>query len=137
MIVVHEVVSSTLKSGLDNFGGLSEASEDVGDVVSLLHGDDSHVVLLIEPHEEVPGIVMEDTTGIGPVATASRGKEEGGVGLLEEVSGVAESFLHSLAHATGLGLVGARSSEGEVVSLELTVELHESSNDELLDLAAL
>jgi creatine kinase len=47
MVVVHEVVSSTLEGLLDNLGGLCESAEDVLDVVTLLHGDDSHVVLLV------------------------------------------------------------------------------------------
>jgi len=71
MLVVHEVESCGCECLLDDGGGLGEALEDVDDVVTLLHGDDAHVVLFVEPHEEVLGLVVEDTTGVGPVATTA------------------------------------------------------------------
>jgi len=71
MVVVHEIVSCTREHFLDDLGGLSESVEDWDDTVTLLHGDDSHVVLLIEPDEESLVGVVEDTTGVGPMATAS------------------------------------------------------------------
>jgi len=71
MCVVHEVVSVTLEDLLDGAGGVGESVEDGLDVVTLLHGDDSHVVLLVDPDEEVHFFVVEDTSGVGPVATAS------------------------------------------------------------------
>jgi len=71
MVVVHEIVSCTLEYFLDDLGGLSESLEDWDDTITLLHGDDSHVVLLIEPDEESLVGVVEDTTGVGPMATAS------------------------------------------------------------------
>merc|ERR1719198_23938 len=96
MVVVHEVESCGLKGVSNDIGGLGESLEDVDDVVTLLHGDDTHVVLFVDPDEEVLGLVVEDTTGIGPVATASGGEKEGGVGLLEKVSVGAEGFFVSL-----------------------------------------
>ena len=44
------------------------------------------MILLIDPDEEVLGFVVEDTTGIGPMATATGRKKESGIGLLEEVT---------------------------------------------------
>jgi len=71
MVVVHEVVSVGSEDGLDGLGGVGESDEDGLDVVTLLHGDDSHVILLVDPDKEVHGFVVEDTSGVGPVATAS------------------------------------------------------------------
>jgi len=71
MVVVHEIVSCTREHFLDDLGGLGESFEDRDNTITLLHGDDSHVVLLIEPDEESLVGVVEDTTGVGPVATAS------------------------------------------------------------------
>ena len=41
------------------------------------------MIFLVDPDEEVLGVVVEDTTGIGPVATATRGEEKGGVWFLQ------------------------------------------------------
>ena len=72
MVVVHEVVAFVLEHLLDTLGGGREAVEDLDDGGSLLHGDNAHLVLLVNPDEEVLGVVVEDTTGVGPVATAAR-----------------------------------------------------------------
>merc|ERR1719473_1931707 len=48
-----------------------------------LHGDDTHVILLVQPDEQVLLVVVEDTTGVGPVATHTTGQEKCGVGLLK------------------------------------------------------
>ena len=71
MVVVHEIGASGNEDLLDGLGGVSESLEDSTDVVSLLHGDDSGVILLVDPNEEVLGIVVEDTSGVGPVASTS------------------------------------------------------------------
>ena len=77
MVVVHEVVALVLEALLDGGSGLGEALDDALDVVTLLHGDDAHLVLLVDPDEQVLVVVVEDTTGIGPVATTSRRQEKG------------------------------------------------------------
>jgi hypothetical protein len=43
------------------------------DVSAWLHGDDSELILLINPHKEGLGIIVEDTSAFGPftVKTAS------------------------------------------------------------------
>ena len=72
MVVVHEVVALLLEDLLDALGGGGEAVEDLDDGITLLHGDNAHLVLLVNPDEEVLGLVVEDTTGIGPVAATAR-----------------------------------------------------------------
>jgi len=59
------------------------------------------------------------------------------VGLLEEVTTTAELLGVLLGHTVGLGCIGLRSSEGEVISLKFTGEVHESLNDLLLNIASL
>ena len=51
--------------GLDAAG---EAGEHSLDVSALLHGDDAGLVLLVDPHQEGLGVVVEDATALGPVA---------------------------------------------------------------------
>ena len=80
---VHEVSAFSLEDLLDLGGGVSESGDDSFDIIALLHGDDSHLVLFVDPDEEVGGFVVEDTSGIGPVSAAAGGKEEGGVGFLK------------------------------------------------------
>ena len=72
MVVVHEVVTFLLQDLLDTFSGSRESVEDFDDGSTLLHGDNSHLIFFIDPDEEVLGFVVEDTTGVWPVATATR-----------------------------------------------------------------
>ena len=137
MLVVHEVVSVSLEDLLDGLGRVGESNEDGLDVVSLLHGDDSHVIFLVQPDEEIHVLVVEDTSGVGPVATASGGEEEGGVGLLEEVTSGSELLFLGLGHTVGLAGVGSGSVERVVVTLEFTSHVEESLDDESLDLTSL
>jgi len=137
MVVVHEVGTVGGEDLLDTFSGIAESLEDGVDVSSLLHGDNSGVILLVNPDEEVFGLVVEDTTGVGPVATTSRGEEEGGVGLLEEVTVGLELLGVSLGHTSDLLGVRSGSVEGEVFSSEFAFKVAETFDDELLDLTSL
>ena len=58
---------------LDVSAGAGESVEDGVDVSTWLHRDDSELILLINPHEEGLGIIVEDTSAFGPftVKTAS------------------------------------------------------------------
>ena len=58
---------------LDVGAGTRESVEDGVDVSAWLHGDDSELILLIYPHKEGLGIIVEDTSTFGPftVKTAS------------------------------------------------------------------
>ena len=58
--------------------------EDFNDGITLLHGDNTHLIFFVDPDEEVLGVIVEDTTGIWPVATATGRKEEGRVWLLKK-----------------------------------------------------
>lgn len=58
---------------LDGGSGTGESIEDGSDVSTRLHGDDTELIFLINPNEESLGIIVEDTSAIGPftVKTAS------------------------------------------------------------------
>ncbi len=59
-----------------NFGGSDgESLEDLADVGAVLHGDDTELVLLIDPDEESLGVIVEDTTGLRPLTLQSAGFE--------------------------------------------------------------
>ena len=52
-----------ISDGIDSPG---EPLKDSLDVTSLLHGDDSELILLVDPDQEALGGVVEDATALGP-----------------------------------------------------------------------
>jgi len=68
----------------DSLDSTGKTREDSLDIASLLHGDDSHLVLLVDPEKEGLGSVVEDSTALWPVTlhtsngkvTVSTDKEE-------------------------------------------------------------
>mmetsp|Transcript_33739 Transcript_33739/g.81700 ORF Transcript_33739/g.81700 Transcript_33739/m.81700 type:complete len:252 (+) Transcript_33739:77-832(+) len=100
VIVVHEIVALFLQHLLDGGACGSEPLKDGVHIVSLLHGHDAHVILLIQPHKEVLGIIVEDSAGVRPVAAAARRQQERGVRLLEEVAALAEVLFLILGHSS-------------------------------------
>ena len=50
---------------------LGESGEDLSDIGSLLHRDDSELILFVNPDEESFGIVMVDTSSLWPVSFKS------------------------------------------------------------------
>merc|ERR1719367_330364 len=63
-VVLAGLSLDTISDGLDTAG---ETGEDSLDIASLLHGDDTGLVLLIDPHKEGLGVIVEDSTTLGPV----------------------------------------------------------------------
>merc|ERR1711997_1085795 len=59
----------------DSLDATGKTREDSLDVATLLHGDDPHLVLLVHPQEEGLGLVVEDSTALGPV-TLHTGNDE-------------------------------------------------------------
>ena len=74
--VAKMVVVGKLGHSLDVGGSASEALEDGTDVGAGLHGDDTELILLVDPDEESLGSVVEDTTAAGPVAVQAASLEE-------------------------------------------------------------
>ena len=71
MLVVGELGDS-----LNVLGSTAEALEDGTDVGTLLHGDDTKLILFVDPDEESLLSVVEDTSAFGPVAVQATGLKE-------------------------------------------------------------
>ena len=61
------LASLSLDGISDSLDATGKTSEDTLDISSLLHGDDTGLVLLVDPHEEGLGVIVEDSTALGPV----------------------------------------------------------------------
>lgn len=72
-----------LGDSLNVLGSTAEALEDGTDVGTLLHGDDTKLILFVDPDEESLLSVVEDTSAFGPVAIEATSFEET-ISLLEE-----------------------------------------------------
>ena len=74
--VTKVIVVGELGHGLDVGSSSGETGEDGTDVGTRLHGDDTELILLVNPDEESLGIVVEDTTTLGPVAVQTASLKE-------------------------------------------------------------
>jgi len=74
--VTQVVVVGEASDGLDLGGGSGETLEHGADVGTLLHGDDTELVLFVDPDEESLGVVMEDTSASWPVTVKAAGLKE-------------------------------------------------------------
>lgn len=83
---------------LDFSGGTAQTVEYFLDVGSLLHADDSELVLLIHPHQEALVVIVEDTATRWPITIEVAGFQEA-VSLLEEEVVGDELLLDVLLHA--------------------------------------
>jgi hypothetical protein len=63
MIVVSEFCNT-----LEFFNCSAESIKDLTDVCTRLHGDDSQLILLVDPNEESLVIIVENSSAIGPVS---------------------------------------------------------------------
>ena len=111
---------------LDLCSSDGESLEDLTDVGTLLHGDDTKLVLLIHPDEEGLSIVVEDTTSLGPVVLKTARFKILVTTLEKEVIGD-ERVTIRVGHG----------SEGVVLALEFTSEGVEGRDDLGLNLTAL
>jgi len=109
--------------GLDAPG---ETLEDTLDVTSLLHGNDTELILLVDPDQESLVSVVEDTTALGPV-TLHTGYLQVGVTRHEEEMVIDELLADLLIH-TGQGVVGT----GQVTFHFGECVLHQSLNIDTL-----
>ena len=99
-----------------NFGsGSGKSLKDLTDVGALLHRDDTELVLFVYPDEECLGIIVEDSTSLGPFALKTAALKIF-VTTLEEEMISNKLFAVIIAHV----------SKRVVSSLELTIELFES-----------
>jgi len=61
---------------LNGRGSTAESVEHGVDVSAWLHGDDSELVLFVDPHEESLVVVVEDSTTVWPVTVQVASVEE-------------------------------------------------------------
>jgi len=123
MLIPHVLVPTLLHEGLDLGQALAETPEDALDVSTLLHRDDSQVILLVDPDQEGLGVVVPDATTVGPVTGHTSAGEEGRDGLVEEEVVVDQLILLSVRHLR----------QGVVLALEITLETREGIDGNLLD----
>merc|ERR1719223_1206255 len=94
MLILGELADS-----LDGLAGSAESVEDTLDVGTVLHGDDSKLILLVDPDDERLGGVVENTSARRPVSVEVASLEES-IALLEKevISDELNSdiFLHTL-----------------------------------------
>merc|ERR1711931_538413 len=127
MLVPHEAVVVLLEDLLNLQQAGAEASEHLLHVASLLHGDDTEMILLIHPDEEGLLVVVPDASAVGPVTGHSGAGQQGRHGLVKQEVVVDELVLLSVGHTV----------QGVVLSLELTLQRGQGLNGQLLNGSAL
>jgi len=95
--------------GLDASG---QSLEDALDVTTLLHGDDTELILLVDPDQEGLLLVVENATTLGPV-TLHASDLQVGVTRHEEEMVIDQLLADLLVHA-GQGVVVASQVAGEL-----------------------
>merc|ERR1719435_705239 len=96
-------------NSLDTTG---QTFKDTLDVATLLHGDDSGLILLIDPEQEGLGLIVEDTSALGPV-TLHTSNSQVSVTRHEEEMVIDQLLAHALIHASQ-GVVGASKVTGQL-----------------------
>jgi hypothetical protein len=71
--VTEMLVVGEFSFGLNLVGGISESLENLLDVGTLLHGNNSELILLVDPDKESLGVVVEDTSSLWPVSLETAG----------------------------------------------------------------
>jgi len=62
--------------GLEMCNGSAESIENLNDTSSILHGNDSQLILFVDPDEESLGFIMEDTSSGWPVSVKVASSQE-------------------------------------------------------------
>jgi len=111
---------------LDSLDTTGKTGEDSLDVSSLLHGDDPGLVLLVDPQKEGLGVVVEDSTTLGPV-TLHTSNSQVSVSRHEEEVVIDQLLPDGLVHA----------SQGVVLASQVAVKLGQSVGHQLLNVNSL
>jgi len=125
MFVPHVLLSGILHVLFDLVDTVTESSEDSVDVTSQFHGDKTKMIFLVDPYQEVIGVVVLDTTCVGPVTGHTRGKEQWGDWLVEEEMVIDQLVLLFFSHTV----------QWVVFSLEWTVQFVEGGKGDGFDLS--
>jgi len=124
--VTEVVITSEFSLGLDFVGSIGESLEYLKDVRSLLHGNDSKLILFVNPHKEGLGVVVEDTTRLWPVSLKTSGLKILVSTLEEEV--VSNKLLF---------LTFAHGGKAVIFTLKISGELVQSGHDKGLNLLSI
>jgi hypothetical protein len=124
--ITKMLVIGELGFGLDDVGSIGESLENRLDIGSSLHGDDSKLILFVDPDEESLGVIVVDTSSLGPLSLKTSRLKIFIATLEKEVISDKGSLL-SLGHG----------GEGVILSLKVTGELSKSICNKLLDLESL
>jgi len=101
----QEVLARLSLDGVtDGSNTTGKTLEDTLDVTTLLHGDDTELILLVDPDKEGLVGVVEDTAALGPVALHTSDLQVGVTRHEEEM--VIDELLADLLIHTGQGVVG-------------------------------
>jgi len=101
----QEVLARFSLNGVtDSLDASGETLEDSLDITSLLHGDNTELILLVDPDQEGLVGVVEDTTALGPVTLHTSDLQVGVTRHEEEM--VIDELLADLLIHTGQGVVG-------------------------------
>jgi len=122
-VVLARLSLDGISNSLDSTG---KTSEDSLDVSSLLHGDDTGLILLIDPHKEGLGVIVEDSTALGPV-TLHTSNGQVSVSADEEEVVINELLSDSLIHT----------SEWVVLASKISIESLKGRGHHLLDVNSL
>jgi len=124
--VTKVLVVGELGNLLDGVSGTGKSVENSVDVSTVLHGDDSELILLIDPDKEGLFVVVEDTSARRPVSVEVAGLKET-VTLLKEEVIVNELLLD----------FGFHTLKRVELTLKVTFELVASLDDLVHDLKSL
>lgn len=121
----HKSVAILLNVLLHFFQTTAESIEDLFHVSSLLHRDDTGVVLLVDPNQKVLVLVVPDATSVGPVASHTSTCQQRWDWFIEQEMIVDQLLLFIVTH-TGQWVV----SSGQI-----TLERVESWSDNVFHTA--
>jgi len=120
------IVEGELGHILDSFGGSRQSGEDLGDVEAFLHGNDSQLVLFVDPDEESLVVIVENSSSCGPVSVES--------GILEEPVALLEE---EVVRDKLLGVRGAHAVERVIFASEVAFQAAQHAGDSRFDFASL
>ena len=101
VLVMHELMTQVFQAHLDGSHTSNPSIEHLNDVSSFLHRDHSHVVFLVYPDQEALLVVMEDTSGIGPVSSSTSViKKSASTWFLEQEVVLSHLFFFLWGHLT-------------------------------------
>jgi len=84
MVVPHELIAVVFDILFEESEATTEASEHTAHVSTRLHGDDTDVIFLVDPNQEVLVFVVPDPTGVRPVTRHACGSQQRRDGFVEE-----------------------------------------------------